>query len=64
MLLFLTRDALCKRSMDDLLVGDGDGDLWLRKAFSERNRLGVPCSRLCQNSLGDEFPSEALNGED
>lgn len=65
MLLFLTREARWSLSIDDRLVGDGDISLFPNMPFSELNRLlGVAGSRPCQNSRGDEFPSDVLKGED
>lgn len=64
MLLFLTREARWSLSIDDRLVGDGDNSLFPNTPFSEMNRLGVAGSRPCQNNRGDEFPSDALKGED
>jgi hypothetical protein len=43
-------------------VGDGDVSLPANK-FSVLNRFGVVGSRPCQNSRGEEAPSE-LNGDD
>lgn len=50
--------------MEDRLVGDGEPSLCPKRTFSALNRLGVAGSRPCQKSLGDEVPSEALNGDD
>lgn len=48
--------------MDDRRVGDGEDSL--PKEFSELNRFGVPGSRPCQNSRGDESPMDAVKGDD
>ena len=65
MLLFLTRDARCSRSIEERRVGDGDDSLPAKRPlFSVLNRLGVAGSRPCQKSRGDELPSEALKGDD
>jgi hypothetical protein len=60
MLLFFTREAFWSFSIEDRLVGDGELSRWPYTAFSELNRG----SRPCQNSLGEELASEALNGDD
>lgn len=62
MLLFLTRDAFCSLSIEDLLVGDGDDSL--PNMFSELNRPGVAGSRPCQNRCGDAVLTEVLKGDD
>lgn len=59
-MLFFTRDARCKRSMDDFLVGEMEESL---NAFSVPTRFGVPGSRFCQKRCGEE-PSAEVNGED
>jgi hypothetical protein len=64
MLLFFTREARWSLSIDDRLVGDGDISRFPNMPFSELKRLGVAGSRPCQNKRGDEFPSDALKGED
>jgi hypothetical protein len=60
MLLFLTRDARFKFSIEDLFAGDGDES---RGAFSDPNRFGDAGSRPCQNERGDALLPELLNGE-
>lgn len=50
--------------MEDRLVGDGDNSRCPNTLFSELKRLGVAGSRPCQNNLGEELPSDALNGDD
>lgn len=50
--------------MEDLLVGDGEVSLCPKRPFSELKRFGVVGERPCQKSRGEEFPSEALNGDD
>ncbi len=47
MLLFLTRDAFCRRSTDGRRVGDGDPERPPRAKFS----VSVPF--FCQKSLGE-----------
>ena len=65
MLLFLTRDARCRRSIEERRVGEGDVSLPTNTPlFSELNRFGVAGSRPCQKSRGEELPSEALKGDD
>lgn len=60
MLLFLTREAFCRRSIDDRRVGDGDPERPLSGMFSELKL------RFCQNKRGDVVPSsgEDWNGDE
>lgn len=51
--------------MEERLVGDGDWSLDVpKRAFSVLKREDTAGSRPCQTSLGEEFPSEALKGDD
>jgi hypothetical protein len=47
MLLFLTRDAFCRRSIEERRVGEGDPDLVPKGVFSELK------PRFCQKRRGD-----------
>ena len=60
MLLFLTREAFCKRSMEERRVGEGDPERALSGVFSELKL------RFCQKSRGDVVPSmgEDWNGDE
>jgi hypothetical protein len=61
MLLFLTREAFWRRSMDDRRVGDGEPSLPLMGVFSELKL------RACQKRRGDvALPSmgEDWNGDE
>lgn len=60
MLLFLTREAFCRRSMDDRRVGEGDPERALNGVFSELKL------RFCQNRRGDVAPSSGddWNGDE
>lgn len=55
MLLFLTRDAFCKRSIDWRRLGDDELDPYMFSLFL-----------FCQNRRGEDFPSmgELWNGEE
>ena len=55
-MLFLTREAFCRRSMEDRRVGDGEPEPYV--LFS--------LFLLCQNSRGEAFPSsgELLKGDE
>jgi hypothetical protein len=58
MLLFLTRDAFCRRSIEERRVGDGEP---LRPPWKVFSLL-----RFCQNMRGDETVSRGddWNGEE
>lgn len=60
MLLFLTREALCRRSMDDRRVGEGDPDRAPKGLFSELT------PRFCQKRRGEVVPSRGddWNGDE
>lgn len=60
MLLFLTRDARLRFSIEERLAGDGEVSLGSR--FSALNFVGDAGSLLCQNPLGEfEANGEVLN---
>lgn len=63
MLLFLTREAFCNRSIEERRVGDGDDSLPANR-FSVLIRFGVVGERPFQNNRGDELPSGSLKGDD
>jgi len=65
MLLFLTREAFCKRSMEERRCEEGECSS--SKAFSEfTNRVGEVGSRSCQKACGETafWKGDELNGED
>lgn len=56
MLLFLTRDAFCRRSMEERRTGEGD-PVRLSRLFSE-------LKRVCQNTRGEVALSTGDMGDD
>lgn len=56
MLLFLTRDAFCRRSMEERRTGEGD-PVRLSRLFSE-------LKRVCQNTRGEVALSMGDMGDD
>lgn len=66
MLLFLTRDARLRFSIDDRLAGDGELSRCSNGfLFSELKRLGEAGSRLCQYRRGEvETNGDESNGEE
>lgn len=65
-MLFFTRDAFLRFSIDDLFVGDGELSRRLfGLRFSLPNRLGDAGSRLCQYRRGElEAKGDESKGDD